>query len=360
MPTPVMEINPPNFGPWIPVLPIRTAVFGITAVGSPFPVLDNPSGDTYAALVAYPPYSDVNSHVTVDILQSSGEWLWPSWKQIPNTGASRVDWGQFAVSAVLINETVYLYTVESDGNEVFLTSSVDGENWSQWSAVKGGRPTSSPAIGLMNTVCAAPDGSLYGNNADSEQIWIHPHPLGNGDRRQLYAWQLVQPVFTTRTGVCVCPSASGSFTPVCVGEAGDIQYLYPGPLSATPASAWSELAGRGKTKAAIAAAAIPGVGDGSFLFLSDYTSQEVWCSTPFFPGGVGAHDPGSLSWSKLTALTQPGGSRLETLVLAAAAQPRGHRGLEFFSQIYLFAVATTGAIWMTQGEASTTIQLHHG
>lgn len=57
-----------------------------------------------------------------------------------------------------------------------------------------------------------------------------------------------------------------------------------------------------------------------------------------------------------------GGSRLETLVLAAAVQPRGQRarGLEFFSQIYLFAVDITGAIWMTQGEASTKIDFHRG
>jgi hypothetical protein len=288
MPIRPTMISPPNFGPWIQVLPLRTAVFGLTAVGAPFPVPDYPSGDTYAALVAYPPYSDVNSHVTVNILQKYGEWLWPAWKQIPNTGASHVEWGQFSASAVLINGTVYLYTVESRSGQVYFTSSVDGEHWSQWSPVRLGRDTRAPALGF-NSVCATPEGTLYGNGGN-DRIWINAHPMGND------AWQLVQPVFTTYgaaedragSGVCPCPSPSGSSTPVCVGEAGDIQYLYPGPLSATPASAWSELGGGGKTKAAIAAAAIPGVDDGSFLFLSDYTSQEVWCSTPFFPGGVGA------------------------------------------------------------------------
>jgi hypothetical protein len=151
------------------------------------------------------------------------------WKQIPNTGASHVEWGQFSASAVLINGTVYLYTVESRSGQVYFTSSVDGEHWSQWSPVRLGRDTRAPALGF-NSVCATPEGTLYGNGGN-DRIWINAHPMGND------AWQLVQPVFTTYgaaedgagSGVCPCPSPSGSSTPVCVGEAGDIQYLIRDP-----------------------------------------------------------------------------------------------------------------------------------
>jgi hypothetical protein len=222
------------------------------------------------------------------------DWLFPSWIRVLREDVFKT---KLALSAVAIGSELYLYAVSEagtpyDANQVYYTSTSDGQSYSRWEKVSGGAKTTNLAV------CAAPDGMLYLVDSGGS-VWMNSNPTNNPTDPP-GVWSQIAPSdpFRTDAGVCACVGNSQSFpyvgnsptacTLVCkaLGQENDIQYLSPNaqawqPLPPQPAPGQSIASSAATASAPIAAEGEENPGC-SLLFLTG-PNRDIYVSAPFFP-----------------------------------------------------------------------------
>jgi hypothetical protein len=281
------------------------------------------------------------------------DWLFPSWIRVLGEEVFRT---KLALSAVVIGSELYLYAVSEDippydANQVYYTSTGDGQNWSGWKKVRGGAKRTNLAV------CAAPDGTLYLVDSGGT-VWMNSNPTTPSG-----VWSPVAPgdPFSTDAGVCACVGNSQSFpyvgnsptacTLVCnaKGQENDIHYLSPNaqawqPLPPQPAPGQSIASSAATASAPIAAEGEENPGC-SLLFLTG-PNRDIYVSAPFFPdAGQVANRPDSiyrptlqLGWDN----SQLAGFRTDAALAAAVTRPVEMQQSEGPTQyLFLFAKGLT-------------------